>query len=101
MKIDLETGWRHVVRFGFRLLYNEMAFTYDTVSWLVSLGEWRSWQRAGIRDLDVAPGTQVLELAHGTANMQIDLQAAWLESLAIGFSAAIDRSASQKLLRYG
>jgi hypothetical protein len=43
--------WWRLVRFGFRLLYNEMAFTYDAVSAVVSLGEWRSWQRAALNFL--------------------------------------------------
>ena len=36
---SLEKTWWSLIRFGFRLLYNEMAFTYDTVSWVVSLGD--------------------------------------------------------------
>ncbi len=101
MKVDFESGWRHLVRFGFRLLYNEMAFTYDTVSWLVSLGEWRSWQRSGIRHLNVGAGARVLELAHGTANLQIDLRAAGIDSVGIDFSPAMGRIARQKLLQHG
>ncbi|MCB9446672.1 MAG: class I SAM-dependent methyltransferase, partial [Ardenticatenaceae bacterium] len=40
--------WKKLIRFGFRLLYNELAWTYDAVSWLVSLGDWRSWQQAAL-----------------------------------------------------
>ena len=40
--------WVTLVRFGFRLLYYELAWTYDLVSWLVSLGEWVRWHRAGL-----------------------------------------------------
>ncbi|MCZ7544410.1 MAG: hypothetical protein M5R40_13175 [Anaerolineae bacterium] len=44
--MTLERLWWALVRFGFRLLYNELAFTYDLVSRVVSLGQWRAWQRA-------------------------------------------------------
>src|SRR5260221_5503685 len=89
--------WR-LVKFGFRLLYNEMAFTYDTVSWLVSLGEWRSWQRAALKHLNVAPGACVLEVAHGTANLQIDLHAEGINSIACDLSSSMGRIARHKLL---
>ncbi len=88
-----------LVKFGFRLLYNEMAWTYDTVSWVVSLGEWRTWQRTVLRHLDVKPACRVLELAHGTANLQIDLRTAGLDSVAIDFSPAMGRIAHRKLTR--
>jgi ubiquinone/menaquinone biosynthesis C-methylase UbiE len=90
--------WR-LVKFGFRLLYNEMAFTYDAVSWIVSLGEWREWQRAALKHLNVQPGARVLELAHGTGNLQLDLRAAGLESIALDFSPFMGSIARRKLVR--
>src|SRR5258708_34657785 len=91
--------WR-LVKFGFRLLYNEMAFTYDTVSWVVSLGEWRSWQRAAIKHLEVQPGAQVLELAHGTAALQIDLRAAGFEPVAVDYSPYMGRLARAHFVKH-
>lgn len=70
------TAWWRLVRFGFRLLYNEMAFTYDVVSKVVSLGAWRCWQRSALKHLDAAPDAPILELAHGTGDLQLDLNAA-------------------------
>jgi ubiquinone/menaquinone biosynthesis C-methylase UbiE len=52
------------LRFAFRLLYYELAFTYDWVSWFVSMGQWRSWQRAALPHLR---GQHILEIAHGLA----------------------------------
>jgi ubiquinone/menaquinone biosynthesis C-methylase UbiE len=88
-----------LVKFGFRLLYNELAWTYDTVSCVVSLGEWRSWQRAALKYLNVSPGACVLELAHGTANLQIDLRTAGLDTVAIDLSPYMGRIARRKLRR--
>ncbi len=80
--------WR-LVKFGFRLLYNEMAFTYDAVSWIASLGEWREWQRAALKHLNVQPDAHVLELAHGTGNLQLDLRAAGLPFADASFPAIV------------
>src|SRR5258708_2084067 len=99
-KSGLAGAWWSLVHFGFRLLYNEMAFTYDTVSWIVSLGEWRSWQRAALKQLNVSPGAVVLEIAHGTGNMQIDLRTAGLQSVGVDFSSYMGGIASRKLVRH-
>ncbi len=96
----LNSLWWRLIKFGFRLLYNEMAWTYDMVSRIVSLGEWRSWQRAAIKHLNVPPGVCVLELAHGTANLQIDLRTAGLDSIGVDLSPYMGQIARRKLLRH-
>ena len=60
---------RWLLRFGFRLLYNELAWTYDWVSRAVSLGQWRHWQRAVIPRLS---GQRALEIAFGTGDLVVD-----------------------------
>lgn len=92
--------WWALVRFGFRLLYNEMAWTYDWVSWIVSLGDWRQWQRSALRHLRVAPGDCVLELAHGTGDLQIDLRTAGLQTVGFDLSPYMGRIAARKLARH-
>lgn len=62
--------WYRFVRWGFYVFYNRFAFTYDTVSWVVSRGEWRAWTRAV---LPYVRGTRVLEIAFGTGNLHLDL----------------------------
>jgi len=95
----LARAWWALVRLGFRLLYNELAWTYDLVSWMVSLGEWREWQRAALRYLPVESGARVLELAHGTGSLQIDLRAAGLAPTGLDLSPMMGRIARRKLLR--
>jgi ubiquinone/menaquinone biosynthesis C-methylase UbiE len=90
--------WWRLVRFGFRLLYNEMAWTYDTVSWAVSLGQWREWQRAGISFL---VGRHVLELAHGPGHMLPELEASGFEVVGLDLSEAMGRMARARLRRTG
>jgi ubiquinone/menaquinone biosynthesis C-methylase UbiE len=93
--------WWGLVRLGFRLLYNEMAFTYDWVSWVVSLGSWRCWQRAALKHLAPPGAGRILELAHGTGNLQLDLRAAGYTSIGLDLSPAMGRIASGKLLKAG
>lgn len=92
-------AWWRLVRFGFRLLYNEFAFTYDLVSKVVSLGAWRCWQRAALSHLN-REGL-ILELAHGTGDLQIDLAAAGCRSVGYDLSPAMGRIARRKLLKRG
>ena len=90
-----------VWRIGFRLLYNELAFTYDVVSRAVSLGHWRSWQRCVLPFLPSIQNGLVLELAHGTGDLQIDLLRAGYRTVALDISPAMGRLARRKLQRTG
>lgn len=88
-------------RCGFHLLYNQCAFSYDAVSRAVSLGRWRAWQRSSMRYLPPPAAGLVLELAHGTGDLQIDLHAAGYSSLALDLSPTMGRLAQKKLRRAG
>jgi ubiquinone/menaquinone biosynthesis C-methylase UbiE len=92
--------WWRLLRFGFRLLYNELAFTYDLVSSAVSLGAWRCWQRSALKSLDAPPGALVLELAHGTGNLQLDLNAAGYTVIGLDLSPYMGQIARRKLRRH-
>jgi ubiquinone/menaquinone biosynthesis C-methylase UbiE len=83
-------------RWLFRLLYNQLAWTYDGVSWAVSLGKWRYWQRAAIPRMT---GQRVLEVAFGTGNLLIDLAQAGYCTYGLELSPYMIRIASRKLQR--
>lgn len=92
---------RRVLRWGlrrvFQLLYNELAWTYDGVSWLVSGGEWRSWQRAVLPHLT---GPRVLELGFGTGDLLIDLRGTHYQVCGVELSPHMIRIAQRKLHRH-
>lgn len=90
-----------LIRFAFRLLYNELAWTYDWVSKFVSLGRWRDWQRTSIPHLNATRGDVVLELAHGTGDLQLDMLAAGLNPIGYDLSPYMGRLARRKLKRSG
>lgn len=95
----LHRWWWALVRFGFRLLYNEMAFTYDLVSKIVSLGQWRCWQRSVLKHLQPRYGAPLLELAHGTGDLQLDLHTAGYTTVGFDISPYMGRIAARKLRR--
>ncbi|MCC7162309.1 MAG: methyltransferase domain-containing protein [Anaerolineae bacterium] len=77
------TPLRALVRRGLDLLYTHFAFAYDLVSALVSRGEWRAWTRACIPFIQ---GTRILEIAHGSGNLHLDLDAAGFKPTGIDLS---------------
>lgn len=48
-------------------LYNELAWAYDPVSWLVSLGQWDVWRKGA---LDYLTGKRILEIGFGTGELR-------------------------------
>ncbi len=93
--------WWRFVRFGFHLLYNQFAWTYDAVAFVVSAGEWRAWQRTAISALNLPSDAYILEVAHGTGNLHLDLLRAGYRAVGVDLSRAMGRIASGKLWRAG
>lgn len=55
------------LRFFFTLLYHQLAWTYDWVAAIVSLGMWNKWILAVLPYLG---GPMILELGHGPGHLQ-------------------------------
>lgn len=87
-----------VLRFGFHLLYNQLAWTYDTVAWLVSRGQWQTWGRAALPYLQ---GPRVLDLGQGPGHLLGALLEAGFEVAGIDRSRAMGKMAGWRLARYG
>jgi ubiquinone/menaquinone biosynthesis C-methylase UbiE len=91
----VKTLWRRFVTCAFRLLYNELAWLYDPVSWLVSLGRWRRWQQSVWPYLP--PGGRVLEVGPGSGHLLVDLAAAGLQPVGLDLSPEMLRLARRRL----
>lgn len=83
-------GW------AYQRLYNELAWSYDLVSWLVSFGQWDSWRRTALRYVQ---GERVLEVAFGTGELLPLLAVKAENALGLEASAAMQRIVDGKLRR--
>jgi ubiquinone/menaquinone biosynthesis C-methylase UbiE len=90
--------WQQLVRFGFHLLYYELAWAYDVVSWFVSLGQWRAWQLSALPFL---VGPRVLELGHGPGHILLVLARADYQAVGIDLSPTMGRMAGRRLKKAG
>ena len=77
-------------------LYNEFAWAYDLVSWLVSLGRWSGWRLSA---LDQITGQRVLEIGFGTGELLLEMAMRGLEPVGLDASQAMHRVAARKLTR--
>jgi ubiquinone/menaquinone biosynthesis C-methylase UbiE len=90
---------RRFIKFGFHLLYHELAFTYDAVAWLVSLGQWKTWGRT---TLVRVRGPRVLEIGHGPGHLLIALaRSGTLRPIGIDLSPQMSRIAQRNLRQAG
>ncbi len=94
--LALRDIWARLIQFGFRLLYNPLAWAYDAVSAVVSQGEWRSWTQAAIPHVR---GPRVLELGFGPGHLLGDLAAAGYQVTGMDLSPAMVRLARRNLRR--
>ena len=78
----------------YRLLYNQLAWAYDPVSWAVSLGRWDGWRRAA---LPFVRGERVLEVGFGTGELLALLHCGQRQVIGIEPSAAMQRISARKL----
>ena len=87
---------QRLIKFSFFLLYNHLAFSYDAIAWLVSLGQWADWRRSALSHLQPGP---TLELAYGTGGLYVDMIKAGLQPIGIDVSPFMARLTSRKLRR--
>jgi ubiquinone/menaquinone biosynthesis C-methylase UbiE len=91
--------WARLIGFGFRLLYNELAWLYDPVSWVVSLGQWRRWQQTALAYMPA--GGSILEVGFGPGHLLLDLATAGYRPFGLDLSPNMLRLAQHRLRRRG
>lgn len=85
-----------LLRFFFFHFYHAFAWTYDIVSWVVSVGRWREWLLTALPYLQ---GPRVLELGHGPGHLQVALGQKGLTVLGLDESRQMGRMALGRLTR--
>lgn len=79
-------------------LYNELAWAYDPISWVVSGGKWATWRKEVLSHI---AGDRVLELGFGTGELLIAMQRCGLAVHGIELSQAMHKVTSHKLQQQG
>ncbi len=79
-------------------LYHELAWAYDPVSWVVSLGRWSYWRRTALEHL---PAGRVLEIGPGTGVLLAEMARRGLAVCGLEPSPAMLRLAARRLRRLG
>ena len=85
-----------LLRFFFRLLYHEFAFTYDLVAATVSIGRWKDWV---LSVLPFIQGNRILEIGHGPGHLQLALQGRNLQAFGLDASPQMGQLARRNLKR--
>jgi ubiquinone/menaquinone biosynthesis C-methylase UbiE len=81
-------------RWACHRLYNEFAWAYDWVSWLVSLGHWWGWRKAALGYLI---GPRVLEVGFGTGDLLIEMTRQGWDVHGLELSPAMHRITAHKM----
>jgi ubiquinone/menaquinone biosynthesis C-methylase UbiE len=84
------------LRFFFRLLYHQFAFTYDLVAAAVSFNRWKDWVMSVVPFIE---GNRVLEIGHGPGHLQRILLSRNLFTVGIDESAQMGSLAKHNLRR--
>lgn len=82
------------MRVFFKLLYHQLAWGYDLVAHIVSLGNWGKWRDSISVKLS---GPRVLELGYGPGHLQYQLAESNLNHFGIDESAQMGKIASRRL----
>ena len=86
-----------LLRFFFRLLYHEFAFTYDLVAATVSIGRWKDWVLSVLPFLE---GNRILEIGHGPGHLQRALIDGGLQAFGLDESPQMGRLARHNLVQF-
>ena len=94
----MKSGWTRLLWYASRLLYAQLAWSYDPVAWLVSGGQWRSWTRVGLQEM---PASAVVEIAFGPGHLLRERADAGAPLIGVDRSPQMVRQAAQRLRRGG
>jgi ubiquinone/menaquinone biosynthesis C-methylase UbiE len=82
----------------FQNLYTRLAFLYDAVAWLSSMGQWRQWVRTA--QINFEPGL-ILELGHGPGHLMHDMKQSEYSIIGLDPSQSMNRMAFHRLQSAG
>ena len=90
--------FRSFLRFFFRHFYTTLAWSYDLVAAIVSVGQWNDWVRSV---LDPFPAEPMLEIAHGPGHLLLEINRRGGYAFGVDASRQMGRMASRRLKQAG
>jgi ubiquinone/menaquinone biosynthesis C-methylase UbiE len=87
-----------LLRIFFRHFYTTLAWSYDFIARLVSVGQWDDWVRSILNPFPIEP---VLEVAHGPGHLLLELNRRSENAFGVDASRQMCRMASRRLKRNG
>jgi ubiquinone/menaquinone biosynthesis C-methylase UbiE len=87
-----------LLRWFFRHLYTDLAWSYDLIAWAVSLGQWDAWRACG---LAVLPTGRLLEVGHGPGHALVELSSQGRSPIGLDSSPQMGLRAARRLHRAG
>lgn len=90
--------FRSLLRLFFRHFYTTLAWSYDLVAKVVSVGQWNDWVRS---ILDPFPDEPMLEIAHGPGHLLLEASLRGGKVVGVDASRPMCRMASRRLKRLG
>ncbi len=85
---------RKFMRFFFHHFYHALAWTYDFVAVIVSIGRWKMWGRAALPHLR---GKRVLEIGFGPGHLLVEMNRDGFEPVGLDESQQMIRQARRNL----
>jgi ubiquinone/menaquinone biosynthesis C-methylase UbiE len=89
-------GW--LLRTLFYLLYHQLAWSYDWVAAIVSLGMWKTWVKSVLPYLDEK---KILEIGHGPGHLQAALFEKNIQAIGLDASPQMSQQATRRLQKIG
>ena len=91
-----KTRWiGNLFNFLFNLLYNQLAWSYDLIAWIVSSGLWKSWVSSVLPYLH---GERILEFGFGPGHLQQSASKIGLNILGVDISWSMAKICKNRLV---
>ncbi len=91
--------WARLYLWAAERLYAELAWSYDLVSWCVSLGHWDGWRRQALHY--IPPQARILEIGFGTGELLCEMARRGWDIWGLDLSPKMQRITARKLRRRG
>jgi ubiquinone/menaquinone biosynthesis C-methylase UbiE len=96
--LDFDRILQRLLRIFFALLYNSLAWSYDLVAFVVSMGMWNGWV---LSVLPYLKGPRILELGYGPGHLQLAMRKNISQVTGIDNSFRMARIATRRVLASG